>query len=297
MKLLYEIAAPGAPSDYLYARIRSRRAELDVREKSRWGRSADPRADLRLEYKWVYEEMNQQLRNRLLPVFEYFELKTLIIALRYMAAGDPSSMFAQLQLSLLQPQIIKVLRETKQVALLTAALERFLAEEYPYFSDLTKTYLREGPGGLEQVLVGRCLQQGIARSRSRQVREFLRYLLDMRNLQAMYKHLRWQVPVTPPILSGGGLSPAACEKVWAEKNLTSLLELIRKQAKLVDSPSEDGVEDYLLRGLSARLRRGGRDPLQLGVVIDYLWRCQLETRTRGRELAGVEQVRVEETAG
>ncbi|MDT8419613.1 MAG: hypothetical protein RQ754_04225 [Desulfuromonadales bacterium] len=241
--------------------------------------------------------MNQRLRNRLLPVFEYFELRTLVIALRYLAAGDFSSMSAQLHLSLLHPQIIKLLRETKQVALLTAALERSLAEDYPYFNDLTATYLRQGPGGLEQVLVGCCLQHGIARSRSRQVWEFLRYLLDMRNLQALYKHIRWQVPVAPPILSGGEFLPERYEKIWQEKNLTDLLELIRKRAKRVDGPGEEGVEDYLLRGLSARLSRDGRDPLQLGLVIDYLWRCQLEARTRGLELAGAEQFATGEAAG
>lgn len=297
MTLLCEIITQGAPSDYLYARIRSRRAELNLYENSRWGRAGHPRTDFRAEYKWVYGEMNQYLRNRLLPVFEYFELRTLVIALRYLAAGDSSSMIAQLQLSLLHPQIIKLLTGTKQVALITAGLERFLAEDYPYFNDLTATYLRQGPGGLEQVLVGRSLQQGVASSRSRQVREFLRYLLDMRNLQALFKHLRWQVPVIPQILSGGELSPTICEKVWAEKNMTYLLELMRKRAKQLDSPSEDGVEEYLLRGLSVRLKREGRDPLQLGLVIDYLWRCHLEARARGMELAGLEQISAVEAVG
>ena len=35
------------------------------------------------------------------------------------------------------------------------------------------------------------------------------------------------------------------------------------------------MEQTLLQGLTRHLRRAGRDPLGLGVIIEYLWRVEL----------------------
>lgn len=288
MKLLHEMKFEGFPCDYLYARIRCRRAALDLSGHGSWGESGDPHTTLRSEYAWIYAQMDRRLRCLLLSVFEYFELRTLVIALRYMAAGDRSAMDKQLQLSLLHPQILKLLRESKRVAVVTAGLERLLAEEQPYFRRLAEIYLHQGPGGLEQALVGGCLQQGITCSHSGQVKSFLLYLLDMRNLLALYKHLHWQVPVDPPLLTGGTLDIPDYEKIWAERDLAGLLVLMGKRAGLKGHPEADGVEEFMLRGLTTNLRRKGQEPLQLGLVLDYLWRCQLTARNRGLHLADVE---------
>ena len=40
------------------------------------------------------------------------------------------------------------------------------------------------------------------------------------------------------------------------------------------------IEMSLLQGISQDLRRLGRDPLGPGVLIDYLWRCQIAARNR-----------------
>lgn len=288
MKLLHERKFEGFPCDYLYARIRCRRAALDLSGHSSWGRSGDPHVTLKSEYAWVYAQMDRRLRCLMLSVFEYLELRTLVIALRYLAAGDRPAMDKQLELSLLHPQILKLLRESKRVAVVTAGLERLLVEEHPYFKGLAEIYLHQGPGGLEQTLVGGCLQQGITGSRSGQVRSFLLYLLDMRNLLALYKHLHWQVPVTPPLLTGGSLDNKTYEKIWVKKDLSSLLMLMGKRTGLKGNPEADGVEQFMLRGLTTKLRREGRNSLQLGLLLDYLWRCQLTARNRGLHLAEVE---------
>ncbi|HEY5674458.1 MAG TPA: hypothetical protein VIR78_12180 [Malonomonas sp.] len=281
MKLLREIAIVGAPDDYLYARIRSRRAALDTSGRGSWSGPAEPRLALRAEYRWVYSQLNQRSRRKLLPLFEYAELRTLVIALRYLAAEEHSEKTAQLQLSLLQPQLRKLLLGTEPISVVLSALQRMLAADYPYFSGLLETYLRQGPGGLEQALLGGCLQRAVKTTRCRPVRELLVYLLDMRNLLAVYKHLHWQVTAPPPLLSGGELETALLKKIWAAGDLSGLLNLVVKRAGQPGDPEKTGVEDFLLQGLSSKLRRGGREPLQLALLLDYLWRCQLAARNRG----------------
>ncbi len=281
MKLLREITAAGAANDYLFARIRCRRAALDLSGAKPWGGGGEPQELLRREYLWVYRRMNARLRRQLLPVFEAAELRTLVLCLRYLAAEDYSAIGSLLKLSLLHPLLQRELRGAKRVTPLVATLERLLAEQQPEFRGLSETYLRQGPGGLEQALIGGHLQRSLNCCRLTVLKEFLRYLLDSRNLLAIYKHLRWQVPSGPPLLAGGDLSLAVCEKLWRAKDLNGLLSLIKKFSGQTGDPEQFGVEDFIFQGLSQRMHRAGRDPLQPGLVIDYLWRCQQATRKRG----------------
>jgi hypothetical protein len=300
MQLLRESETAGAPDDYLFARIRCRRATLDTSGRGSWSGPAEPRQALRAEYAWVYHQLNRRMRLRLQPFFEYAELRTLVIALRYLAAEEHSAKRAQLQLSLLHPKLQQLLLGTEQVTAVVSRLEQLLAADYPYFAGLLKIYLHQGPGGLEQALLGGALQQGVRRSSCRPVRELLVYLLDMRNLLAVYKHLHWQVATAPPLLAGGSLELALYEKIRVAGDLSGLLELLRKRAGQPGDPEAVGVENFLIQGLAAQLRRAGRDPLQLGLLLDYLWRCQLAARNRGLRLSEVnfaEQSPLAEVAG
>ena len=298
MNLLREIDTAGAPSDYLYARVRSRRAALDI--SGHKAGPADPHQALKAEQAWVYAQLNQKSRDRLLPFFEYSGLRTLVLALRFLSAGDPAAMATQLQFSLLHPQLHKVLLHAEQVTPVIRQLEQLLAGSYLFFVGVTQHYLRQGPGGLEQQLLGGCLQQGVNRSRCPALREMLIYLLDMRNLQALYKHLRWQIPTPPPLLEGGEILLRRYEDIWSTRDMNRLVKLIQKKVGQKADPEAFGVEDFLFQGLTTRLRRAGRNPLQEGLILDYLWRCQLSARNRGLHLATTsapEQVKLREVQG
>ncbi|WP_303720524.1 V-type ATPase subunit [Malonomonas rubra] len=281
MSLLIEVPYAGAANDYLYARICARRAELASGGLFRKSGSNEPRQALMAEYRWVYRQANAKLRNKLLPIFEYCELRLLVMALRYLAAGEREALSGQLQQSLLQEKVIRVVETAEQPVEALRCLQREYAEEYPFFDRLPTRYLRQGPGGLEQELIGGYLQQSCRSCRDQAVKRFLLYLLDMRNLQALRKHLRWQVPVTPPLLEGGSLEPGLLQKIWQQRDAAALLTLMRRYARQRQLPLEDADEEYLLQGLTDRLRQAGREPLQLGVVIDYLWRCWLAAREQG----------------
>lgn len=282
--LLVDVSYVGAECDYLYARIRCRRAGLDTAGLPQQAGCGKPRQTLLAEYRWVYLQAGPRLRRQLVPIFEYFELRLLVVALRYLAAGADSALHAQLRQSLFAADVIKSVETSAQVYGALDRLQQNYAAEYPFFSGLTATYLRQGPGGLEQALIGGCLQHAATKCRNDSVKRFLCYLLDMRNLLALQKHLRWQVAVAPLLFSGGELEIPALNKIWKEQDAAALhrqMQLLSRRREL--PPVLDG-EDYLLQAMTTRLRREGRAPLQLGVVIDYLWRCQLTVREQGLHL-------------
>lgn len=295
MKLLREIEIAGASCDYLYARIRCRRAALDVSGQGSPGEQAAPRQALRAEYAWVYRQLDGRLRRKVAPFFEYAELRTLVIALRYLAADDLSEIRKQLQFSQLHPRLLDLLLAAGAVAPVVAALERLLGGEYRYFIGLSEVYLRQGPGGLEQALLGGCLAANVNRRDCPPLRQLLLYLLDMRNLLAVYKHLHWQVPSAPPLLEGGTLDLPFCREILASGDMGKLLELMRIKSEQQGQPADDDVEAFLFAGLTSQLQRAGRDPLQPGLVLDYLWRCLLTARNRGLRLR--ETPRAQEVAG
>ena len=248
------------------------------------GADGAPRELLKREYAWLYRQLNARLRRQLLPLFEAAELRTLILCLRYLAAEDRSAMEDLLRLSLLAPPLKRELRVATRVTPLVTALERRLGDTRPEFQGVAKTYLRQGPGGLEQALLGGHLQAALERCRLPVLKMVLAYLIDVRNLLGLYKHLRWQVPLTPPLLIGGEVGPAVAGKLWQAQDMPQLLAFLRKFAGQRGDPEAVGVEEFLLQGLAARLRRAGRDPLQPALVVDYLWRCYLATREQGLAL-------------
>lgn len=280
MKLLIEIPYAGASCDYLYARIRCRRASLAGGGLLR-GVNKDPQQALLAEYRWVYRQLDAGLRRKLLPVFEYFELRLLVIALRCLAAGERATLQRQLEQSLFRPEVVSSVTQASRVIDAISRLEQLFGEDYSAFSGLEKCYLRQGPGGLEQQLIGGQLNASLEQAKEPKVREFLRFLLDMRNLLALHKHLRWQLPLAPPLLAGGTLDLAMLEKIWQQgerRGLRSQLQLFARQPL---PPEGAGIEEYLHRALTDRLRSKGRDPLQLWLLIDYLWRCQETAREHG----------------
>ena len=93
MEPLRDIAADGYPTDYLVARVRSRRAALLA--AGRRGRPPgleDVASDeaiwdgLLTEFDWLRRQMNPRLRSVFAPVFTLFGIKTLVLALRNKAA-------------------------------------------------------------------------------------------------------------------------------------------------------------------------------------------------------------------
>lgn len=277
--LLEPGAGFGHPADYLYARVAGRRSAL----VKAWPPAsvappdaADPRESCRAELAWLWHTMNAPLRHCFAPVFEYLELRSWLLCLRWRGAGEAETVAALLAGSLLARPIRTALLRASGLDAAVAASARLLTERDPIFAGLAALYAEQGPGAFEQAVIERFLQRLEKRPLPPLIGDFFAYLVDARNLVALYKHLRWGLRRPPPRLSGGSLGAARLEQLWRQRDSAALLALAGELADArVDGPE---LESALLAGLGRRLRRQGREPLQPGVLLDYLWRCHLQAR-------------------
>jgi vacuolar-type H+-ATPase subunit C/Vma6 len=114
----------------------------------------------------------------------------------------------------------------------------------------------------------------------------LRYLIDMRNCLMLSKLWRWQVSQPPPLTVGGDIDPTRLQRIWASQDND---RLVRLTERLAGGPIKSGemtgggtigMEQSLLHGLTRLLRRAGRDPLGLAVIIEYLWRAEIAVHNK-----------------
>ncbi len=271
MKLLDSTKPAELPTEALLARLRSRRAGIDL---------LDPVATESTEASvWVYQRLNKRLRLRLEPFFELLTMRNLTLQLRYLLAGElPATI---LNNSLLMKPLRQLLANSGENQALIAQLEAALVSDYPFTFGLTVTYREQGPGGVERQLADGMLVDALERSRNLPLKRTLGYLVDMRNCLMLSRLWRWQVKQPPALTSGGNLDRNNLQRIWARhdsERLTRLAERLTGES-LRNSQRDGGVtigmEQAFLRGLTRLLRRLGRDPLGLAVIIEYLWRVEL----------------------
>ena len=160
-------------------------------------------------------------------------------------------------------------------------LESALVEDYPFVNGLAITWRSHGPGGVEQQLASGILQHGLDRSGKGIVSMTLSYLVDMRNCLAVKKYWRWQVSQAPQLTAGGAISVDQLFRVWTTSDEDRLAALVRKRGGAPTRNLEAvNIEQGLINGLTRLLRKAGRDPLGLAVIIEYLWRTQLAAHDR-----------------
>jgi hypothetical protein len=265
MKLLTPTRPAELPAEALLARLRCRRAAISLVKDT-------PATDT---VSWVYKRLNRRLRKRLAPFLDLLVMRNLILTLRYTLAGDTAP-DALLSKSLFAEPLQRLVATTEEANATIAQLEAILTDDYPFVAGLTATYQNQGPGGVEQQLADGILQHGLARVGNDILKETLRYLVDMRNCLMINKLWRWQVTQSPPLTTGGTLATISLQRIWAAHDSDRLARLAARLAGgPLTSTETIGMEQGLLRGLTRLLRRSGRDPLGLAVIIEYLWLSQL----------------------
>lgn len=269
MKLLAPTRPAELPTEALLARLRSRRAAIVLAADQM---PDSPATDVVC---WVYKRLNRRLRSRLAPFLDLLAMRNLILILRYTLVGDTPPVVL-LSNSLLAEPLKRLVTTTEETETTIAQLEVALVRDYPFVAGLTSTYQNQGPGGLEQQLTEGILLYSLARANHDVLKGTLRYMIDMRNCLLINRLWRWQVSQAPPLTTGGMLATTSLQRIWVAHDSDRLTSLTaRLTGEQLASPETIGVEQSLLRGLTRLLRRGGRDPLGLAVVIEYLWLAQL----------------------
>jgi hypothetical protein len=284
MNLLTPTQPAELPTEALLARLRCRRAGIDLLSGQETERAVSDAAT------WVYQRLNRRLRKDLTPFLDLLATRSLILALRYALAGEAPPA-AVLRHSLLAKPIQNIIVDTEAAETTVARLEAVLSGDYPFVAGLTTTYRDQGPGGVEQQLADGVLQHGLGCSANKKLKEALSYLVDMRNCLMIHKLWRWQVSMAPPLTSGGRIAETSLRRIWAARDSDRLTTLVvRLAGGPVTSAKTIALEQSLLQGMTRRLRNAGRDPLGLGVIIEYLWLTQLAIHNQVlRQLLGADR--------
>jgi hypothetical protein len=273
MQLLATTHPSELPTDALLARLRCRRAAIDLTSD----RTTEAPPGEVIE--WVYRRLNRRLRKRLGPFLDLLAMRNLVLALRYLLAEQDLPVSLRQNTLLAKPLQELIMAPDAETTIVR--LESALVKDYPFVDGLAITWRSHGPGGVEQQLASGILQHGLNRSDKGIVGRTLRYLVDMRNCLVIKKYWRWQVNQAPQLTAGGSISVERLTRVWAIRDEDRLATLVTKLGGLPTRNLEAiNLEQSLINGLTRLLREAGRDPLGVAVVIEYLWKTQLAAHNR-----------------
>lgn len=306
IKVLGESEEGGYPLEYLLSRIRGRRVSLiteweplihaedilDAVSSGRRGKAGIGSADalwrwLLTEYRWVFSQMDGTLREVFRPFFLYSELRTLFFCLRYMTTDEAVKREQILLHSLFSKQFKKMLRNSKDVLDAVEGIEEVFMGLSPEFKGLREDFLKNGLKGMEQMLTNTYLAYVAGSKIHPLIRAFFVRLIDARNLLTLYKLIRWEVEGTPRFIRGGRVAERRLRENKERENIFGVISLIRMVTGAdVRNPDASGVENALYTGMTRFLRRASRETSGIGFILDYLWRCSMETRNLGIVLYG-----------
>jgi vacuolar-type H+-ATPase subunit C/Vma6 len=234
------------------------------------------------EYAWVYGQMDDAAREIFAPFFTWFELRTLILCLRNKEAKNSAKIKELLAASLLAENLQKILAGERDTLETVAAVEKAFISLSAEFRGLRDIFRSKGLQGLEQALTDTWLEQASAAVLHPVLRDFIRSLIDFRNLLQLYKRLHWEVPGMPTFLEGGVVGRARLEEVLAARQPAGIAALLHRLPGVQGEISVSGdPEHLLLRGMTRVLRIKSHEPSGCGLMLDYLWRTYIETVNLG----------------
>lgn len=309
MELLETPDDRGYPPEYLLSRIRGRRARLfrawkslvfdpaplETLSSARRGAGraiTSPDAVWRLltaEYRWVYSQMNRDLRELFRLFFLYAELRTICICLRRIQGKKPVTMDDLLETSLLSRPVKEVLRTSETVTDAVRAIESLFLSLSGGFAGLGMVAEKEGLRAAEQQLVHRFLLFATGAPLHPLMRAFFSMIIDARNVMGLAKCMNLSLKEPPSFIPGGSIEIYRLRNVLSSGDIFEVIALVRDVAGIVIAvPDSPLVEVALYRGITRKIRAAGKDPLNAGVLLDYLWQCSMETMNISLLLQGID---------
>ena len=283
--LLRDDAGAGYPGGYVLARLRGRRAALagvphaplaagvaDGDEQI-WGGFLD-------ELEWLFRQMDSRLREANAPLFGLFEMKTIVLCLRNASLDRPEAQRRLLERSLLSAELRSILGQRRPAGAIVAALGGALGVFSPAFLDLDSRYFEAGLKGCEDALMRIYLEAIAGTPVAPPARYFLTRFTDLRNLMALYKHLRWELKGPMVLIRGGTIDTSVFRDAVAREDREALDALVARATgiPLTAAASEIGIETRLLAALGGELRRARRERGGDFLVPEYVWSAYVHAR-------------------
>lgn len=269
LDLLATVRQEGYPTDYLLARLRARTKNFAGRCPA--GRGEEAWLELQKEYGWLFRQMNVDLRNKLAPVFFYFELRNLFAALRFSAGADRDGLHTTLSASLLGPQLQLILKKDHAFPATLKELGNLFGCYGEGFSRLDEVWRIGGLRHVETSILSGFMGIIQREKPPRDVRHFLGRLFERHNLLQLAKEQRWQLADSPL---------TADHPALARRRLKHSLEgLSRQDPGVPDDPSR--LDTLLVRIILRDCRQRARSFRTLAMFLAYLCSCWLIARDCG----------------
>lgn len=300
MEFLHEIEDRGYPAEYLMARIHGRRLSLlsnwdrfmsgpDIAEypaSSNYSKFITARtpADIREKYlkesAWIYHQMNNMLRKVFSPYFMYSEFNTLLTCLRYKAGkGNSTEIRRNLEFSLLSKKIRDLLKTDTDVVSVLNILGKKVSFIHDNCAGLEQVFLKDGFKGIEQMITGALFEHILNMDSHPLIKRFFVFIADARNIITLHKHLRWDTTSGPFFIEGGNIKKTILNKILQSYNTKALAALVYKQTGLrIEGPEASRVENALQRRLTGKIKKWERECPDVGLILNYLWRCAIEAK-------------------
>ncbi len=281
MEIFEGIENRGYPTDYLLSRVRNRRM---LYKNFIAGESpVEIWRHLSREYRWIYIQMNGTLRSIFRRFFIYSELRTIFMCLRY-KKGEYEKIKELLCFSLLSDDLKELLRGDPDMMTAIKGIEDAFLSISDRFGGLKEMFMKDGLRGLEQGSTNVYLENTIDSKLHHTIRDFFVYIIDSKNIIAVYKHIRWKMHDYPSFINGGSVKEARLRRIFERQDISGIASLVQKLTGIITDAVN--IENSLLKGISRFLRKTAKDPLCIGVILDHLWGCYVETVETGITLYG-----------
>jgi len=222
--------------------------------------------------RWIYLQMEERLRRELAPLLVYFEVDTLVLCLRNLAAGQPDTTVAGMEQSLLREELKRLVLESAALSEVVAGIERYLKGSPLVLEGLAAAYEAKGLQGCEELIRRKFLSLVFSVCDHPAVVDFFRAVVDQYNAISLAKCLRWKKQDVPALFHGGHVRIWKADRTVSENRIARLVRRITGGVRLRGEELhpvrlEPLLHEHLLQGLTRRMRGG--DPLVN--CIGYVW--------------------------
>ncbi len=267
MQILAEPKGDGYPLEYVITRVRAR---LNNQRLSDTSNESE-------EIKWLFYQMNPFLRDIFRTVFTYLELKKLFTALRF-KMGGLTDYFDILNLSIFSEEICTAFMREANIYRITGFIMSKAGNINKGGEPLEQIFARKGLKVFEECFYSCFLEYAEVNANHPVINGFFKYKIDQRNITGILKHIRWKMDSAPQFVKGGSVDIARLKKIFSERNLEALAEIMEELTTL--KPDLNEVENTFNRGLLKHLKKQAKETIDISVILYYILKIHVELLDR-----------------